>query len=501
MKKNLIKKILLAIFILMCSTFILGSLFVKKLFPDVAFEELYFYLTNGVESSDNSLFILGLKNCLILIIIFSIMIYFIIDKMYITNIILKKKKNLLKIFKIVYLNLFLILSLYILAYNLNFFKYLKDQASISELIEKRYVDPRKVDVKFPLKKNLIMIYVESLETSLFTKEQGGYWDYSVIGELYDLLNDSDSTVFYQSNKAQSMEMLDTSAWTTASVVANSSGLPFKIPIKRNSYHSNNFMDGAYALGDLLKDNGYYNELISSARTSFGGIKEYFKRHGNFKIIDINSYANFDLQITKDDMCKWGFNDKFLFDSAKKRLNVIKNMDKPFNLVLQTIDTHYVDGYIGNYSVNKYDTRYENVYATESKLIVNFINWVKKQDFYKDTTIVIVGDHLSMQTSYFESRGANKRYVYNCYINSAIKKSNTSNRIYTALDTYPTILSSIGAIVDGDKLGLGTNLFSDKKTLDEEYGFDKLNKELNKKSVFYNKKILKKDYDDMIKEKS
>jgi phosphoglycerol transferase len=70
--------------------------------------------------------------------------------------------------------------------------------------------------------------------------------------------------------------LETTTWTTGSVVSNTTGLPFKIPIDGNEYHSDNFMNGSYALGDMLKKHGYYNELISSAHTSFGGFNEYFR---------------------------------------------------------------------------------------------------------------------------------------------------------------------------------------------------------------------------------
>ena len=50
---------------------------------------------------------------------------------------------------------------------------------------------------------------------------------------------------------------------------------------------------------------------------------------------------------------------------------------------------------------------------------------------------------------------------------------------------PTILSAMGANISNDQIGLGVNLFSDKKTLIEKYGKNKLNKELEKKSLFYN----------------
>ena len=32
------------------------------------------------------------------------------------------------------------------------------------------------------------------------------------------------------------------------------------------------------------------------------------------------------------------------------------------------------------------------------MIGEFVSWIKKQDFYKDTVIIITGDHLSMQAN-------------------------------------------------------------------------------------------------------
>ena len=48
---------------------------------------------------------------------------------------------------------------------------------------------------------------------------------------------------------------------------------------------------------------------------------------------------------------------------------------------------------------------------------------------------------------------------------------------------------MGAKIEGDRLGLGTNLFSDKQTLMEELGFKTLDNELQKTSNYYNQKII------------
>ena len=126
----------------------------------------------------------------------------------------------------------------------------------------------------------------------------------VILDLYKLLNDEDVVVFYNKNKTELMEQLDKTVWTTGRYVTNLTGLLLKIPIQRSQYYSKIFMNGAYVFDDLLKDNGYYNEYISFARTSIGDIKEYFYRHGDYKIVDINSYESFNLKIEDRDKSKW-----------------------------------------------------------------------------------------------------------------------------------------------------------------------------------------------------
>ena len=78
----------------------------------------------------------------------------------------------------------------------------------------------------------------------------------------------------------------------------------------------------------------------------------------------------------------------------------------------------------------------------------------------------------------------ERRVYNLFLNSAVETDNTKNREFTTFDYYPTTLAALGVKIKGDKLGLGTNLFSDKKTLSERYGNDYIDKELSQRSTYY-----------------
>ena len=494
MKEQKNKKI--TIFVLcLISVIAVGSIYFKTNFSLTNFEEVVFSLTCGVKDSDSSVFTTSILKVLPFIIILVLVLYALLFDITFGKKVIKTKQGKqiypIKLFhkhRRLFLTIAFVLSIICLLYSLGFPNYVLYSNQKSNLIEENYVDT-KDKVTFDKKKNLILIMVESLETSYFTKDQGGYWDYEVIPELYNLLEEKDAVTFYNKNRAEGVNMLQGSSWTTASIVSNLSGMPLKVGLTKKVYGTNHFMNNVYSLGDLLKDNGYYNEVISGARTSFGGLKEYFNIHGNYSIIDEDSLDKYNLTMEKQDYGKWGFNDRYLFETAKKRLDIISKEKKPFNLELITIDTHFVDGFVGDYSTDGYDMQYENAYATESKLIYDFVEYVKEQDYYKDTTIVILGDHLTMQSNLFRGKNTKNRYVYNCIINPYNKTKNNKNRTITALDYYPTIVYSIGGSIKEDKLALGTNLFSNKKTLAESYGLDKFSKELMKKSDFYNKEII------------
>ena len=92
-------------------------------------------------------------------------------------------------------------------------------------------------------------------------------------------------------------------------------------------------------------------------------------------------------------------------------------------------------------------------------------------------------------SYDKHGGETLRKVYNVIINSPIEPLKENYRLFTTMDLFPTTLAAIGVDIEGDRLGLGTNLFSDKKTLAEEYGYEELFDDLGRASQFDNETFL------------
>ena len=157
----------------------------------------------------------------------------------------------------------------------------------------------------------------------------------------------------------------------------------------------------------------------------------------------------------------------------------------------TVDSHFTDGYVCNLCSNDYENQLSNVVQCADHQVASFIRWIQEQDFYENTTIVITGDHLYMDHNFFSEVYDYYRKIYVNYINPIIEPVQTQAREYCSLDIYPTLLGSIGVSIPGNRLGLGTNLFSEQQTLIEELGLQEFDEQLNQRSNYYNKNILNK----------
>ena len=369
-------------------------------------------------------------------------------------------------------------------------KVIKAYFANSTYFEDNYVDPRETELTFPSKKrNLIHIYLESIESSYLSKELGGYMDDNLMPELTELAKEgihfSNTDTFGGANQTYC------SSWSVAGMVNMSTGIPLKIPMDGNSYGTQGyFLPGAVNLGDILDAQGYNQTVMFGADADFGGLTTFFTTHGNYNIFDVKAARNKGL-IPQDYNVWWGFEDEKLYSFAKDELTRLYSEGKPFNFTMETADTHFPDGYLSEKNnVNKYSSQYANVIAYSTKETVEFINWIKQQPFYENTTIVLTGDHLSMDQKFFENFDPSyRRTTFNLILNAPITTDNTKNREFAPFDMFPTILASLGVDIEGNKLALGTNLFSNEKTLIEKDEIDNVNEQLESNSNFFNDEFI------------
>ena len=377
----------------------------------------------------------------------------------------------------------------IAAYDCELMDYVADQLADTSLYESYFVDPNTVSVTFPEeKRNLIYIILESMETSYLSKDLGGAMDENLIPELYRL---ADENLCFSNSKSPVGGFYTTAGatWTIGSMVAQTAGIPLKTPTEDvNKYGAEGepFLPGVTSLTNILRENGYYQALMVGSDVRFGGRKVYFEQHGTDEILDIYT-ARKDGIIPKDYFVWWGMEDLHLFEYAKQKLTEISTKDQPFAFTMLTVDTHHVGGYqCALCESSSSGETYDQSISCSSRQVAAFVDWIQDQPFYENTTVIIVGDHESMDNGYF-ARNVEEDYqrlLYNCFINPAATATRLTNRKWTAMDLFPTTLAAMGATIEGDRLGLGTNLFSGKNTLCEKYGFEEFNDELAKASDYY-----------------
>lgn len=362
------------------------------------------------------------------------------------------------------------------------------QSTYSSFIDDNYVDPADVALTFPeQKRNLIYIFLESMEMTYADKENGGAFDKNVIPELTELAQENED--FSGEDKELNGGYAMTGAtWTMGAMFAHTSGIPLSISIDGNDMNTQeHFFAGAVTLGDILESAGYCQNLMIGSDATFGGRRLYFTEHGNYNIYDYN-YASENGLIPPDYRVWWGYEDEKLFSFAKDKLTELSQQSTPFNFTMLTVDTHFEDGYPCELCTDEFgDNQYANVMACSSRQVKELVDWIQQQDFYENTTIVIAGDHPTMDKDFCEDIDEDYiRKVYTTYINPAAELETTEKRNYTTFDNFPTTLAALGVKIDGNRLGLGTNLFSSTQTLTERFGIDKMESELKKKSKMMEK---------------
>lgn len=349
--------------------------------------------------------------------------------------------------------------------DINLKEYIENQSNSSTIYEDYYVDPKFVNLSFPTNRpNLIHIILESMETTYTSKELGGAYDYNLIPKLTKIA--SNDVSFSTSDNLTGGFISNSTNFTIGSLVAHTSGVPLSISIDGNSYSGyGQFLPGAFSIGDILEREEYNQVFLIGSDAKFGGRKDYFTYHGGYEIRDYN-YAKDNQLIPEDYEVWWGYEDQKLFSFAKDELLELSQIDQPFNFTMLTVDTHHIGGYKCELCKNEYLDQYSNVISCSDGQVSDFVDWIKEQDFYNNTVIVITGDHNSMDPNYFSSLPDDyRRAPYNAIINpqTEYRTSNLKSRRFYTMDWYLTILGAMGVEIEGERLGLGTNMFSKRKT--------------------------------------
>lgn len=347
--------------------------------------------------------------------------------------------------------------------------------------EENYVQPNIANMEFPKqKRNLILLVLESMESTYVDKRHGGYFEDSKIPNLQKNAMNSKYLHFTHNDRVGGAYQVPGTGWSIAGMFAMECGLPIRVSYSMNyNPDPNKFLPGAYCLGEALKEKGYHGTVFYGTPAEYQHLDVVFKSHGADEIIDSNIMSG----------GGWS-KDYETFGYAKKHIEKLAKTGQPFYALVDTFDNHFTGHLCKKCNTTGCNNTWHSVMNCVDQQAQDFIEWFEKSPFYENTTLFIQGDHLTLNGPFNNEMSYTKylRTTYNLVVNSAIKTEHNKNRHFTMMDIYPTILASIGVKIKGEKLGMGTNLFSKKQTLVEKYGLPHVYTELSKQSDWFDTKI-------------
>ncbi|WP_010250321.1 LTA synthase family protein [Acetivibrio cellulolyticus] len=480
-----ITNLLLLLILFVAGVLFFGTRYTQRYFGGVNLETILIQLSMPLGGTNPEIVKSAVVSCAILPLLYSAAILVMYNVFgYFIGIFMGKTESYL-------LLAFLAMSLILLFSSMLYFntllkatRFMSLRSKKTDIYEKYYQAPESVSVSFRNgKRNVIVIYLESMESTFASREEGGLMKENYISELVALAKSN--TSFSSVTGFGGYDQIDQAQFTIGALVASTAAIPINSTVNwKEMRDQGNIFPGVKTLGDMLNENGYKQEFLCGSDASFSDRDLWFLRHGNYQIWDYYAAVK-NGYIPEGYHVFWGHEDQYLYECAKGELTRLAAGKEPFNFTMLTVDTHHPNGYICDKCENKYKEEFSNVLACSSEQLNDFVSWIKMQPFYENTSIIITGDHLSMIGDYFKGINKSDRRIYNCFINCPnISKAVTEKRVITSFDMFPTVLACAGATIEGERLGLGTNIFSNVPTLAEELGLDVLKTELSKHSEYY-----------------
>ena len=361
--------------------------------------------------------------------------------------------------------------------------YLKTRRQVTRIYETSFNDPAEASVQSPdEKKNLIFIWVESLETTYTDAENSGFQEVNYIPRLTALAREN--TCFTGvSNNLSGLRSIKFAQFTFGAMFSALSGAPYAYTANKNTVSSSVIAPNEPFLFDFLKKDGYYSEYLMGSDSHFAGTDTLLLGHGIDRVLDMDGIIE-EGYVPEDYFVHWGVEDSKLFAIAKDRITKVAENGQPFAYMLSTMDTHYPVGYLCADCPSEYDSDTANIVACTDRQVTDFVDWCLAQPFYENTVIIVIGDHPRMDDCLVKDVPMENRLLYNCILNSAVTAEKTDGREFSMMDMLPTTLSAMGYKIEGDRLGFGTDMFSGRATLTEEMGTEVFETEISKKSDYF-----------------
>ena len=187
----------------------------------------------------------------------------------------------------------------------------------------------------------------------------------------------------------------------------------------------------------LHQHGYNTWSGYSGDFRYDQMGEFLKHNGFDQLVDKNTF----LQHKNYKQMSWGIDDQALIDAFSIYLESVK---PPFLSLLIPINSHH-PGWTPNNKYEKFDHPMKNAFHYQDHLIKTMISLIKKHGFWKNSVVIITGDHGRRMEPATLSSGTLDKVDYHIplFIYGMSDSPTTSNRPSNHVELGGRILQEVG----------------------------------------------------------
>ncbi|WP_250526173.1 sulfatase-like hydrolase/transferase [Caballeronia sp. GAWG2-1] len=348
--------------------------------------------------------------------------------------------------------------------------------TVTTVLAARFADKR-LPVKPMKPRNLVFIYMESLERTYFVSQQQP--------DMMPAL----SRIEAKSLNFTNLRQMPNTGWTMGGMVSSQCGIPLfgKYDFELNELGSAmpRFMPSAHCLGDILRTNGYTLSFYNAADVRFGGKGPFLSQHGYDTVIGRGTIDQKVSEADKDE--GWGIHDDILFPIVEKHYDeAVKEWQRtgqPFVISTLTVDNHPNFDMLSK-SCQKYGAGVDlyNAAHCSDQTISRFIEHIRQSPGSENTTIVAMSDHLNFTLEALKRFGPETNRRLTLLINQPGGEHRDIDTMGTHFDIGPTVLEALG-FTGNTRIGMGQSLLSNAQGfLPTHFAPDVLESVVNSKQV-------------------
>lgn len=333
-----------------------------------------------------------------------------------------------------------------------------DIVEVENYVKANYAKPNPQYFGTAKGKNVIYISLESLQNFVINYKINGQ---EVTPFLNSLVNDPNTfyfdNFFHQTGQGKTSDAeftMDNSLF----------------PLPQGSVFTNKSQNTYQANPAILKGHGYTSASLHGNYKSFWNREEMYKAFGFDHFYDATYY-----NMEDKDVLNYGLKDKPFFDQS---IPLLKGLNQPFYAKMITLsnhfpfpldegDTEFPAGDFGDKVVNQY---FQTAHYMDEAL-KQFFHDLKQSGLYKDTVIVMYGDHYGISENHNEAMSKVMEREITPFENAQLQrvplfihtpgiKGGTIHKYGGDVDVRPTILHLLG-VDTKNYIEFGSDLLSDQ----------------------------------------